>query len=327
MLASIGDTWRLTVNKSTGAYTVTPNNSQYGLVAESGTLTRTASGDFVTYTLANKISLTQDTRTAALSGSMTVGSQTATVSGSPYQVSNASKLAGVYTFMGTTRDKVGGSNAEFFAGQLLISTDGATATLCIGGKVDSSGNCVDVDTTNTTTPEKGVVALSKDSSTNGGFYKMTVIGSDNQSHDWGNLLVQNGDLGTVLLIDRFGNGDNGSSSTVRVGNFYAVKSQTLKGSEFQGTWKCGTSGGTATVVAGTDQATITNPNETPSTWSEVLSYNTVNASNDSKLTFAGFMTSQVSGDPSSAVLVLPLSASLAVVENQSTKGIGLCSKQ
>lgn len=117
VLASIGDTWRLTVNKSTGAYTVTPNNSQYGLVAESGTLTRTASGDFVTYTLANKISLTQDTRTAALSGSMTVGSQTATVSGTPYQVSNASKLAGTYTFMGTTRDKVGGSNAEFFAGQ------------------------------------------------------------------------------------------------------------------------------------------------------------------------------------------------------------------
>ena len=94
VLASIGDTWRLTVNKTTGAYTVTPNNSQYGLAAESGTLTRAVSGDFVTYTLANKISLTQDTRTAALSGSMTVGSQTATVSGTPYQVSNASKLAG-----------------------------------------------------------------------------------------------------------------------------------------------------------------------------------------------------------------------------------------
>ena len=95
VLASIGDTWRLTVTKDTGAYTLTPNNSQYGLTAESGTLTRTVSGDFVTYALANKVDLKQDTRTGALTGSMTVGSQSATVSGTPYQVANSSKLAGI----------------------------------------------------------------------------------------------------------------------------------------------------------------------------------------------------------------------------------------
>lgn len=327
VLASIGDTWRLTVTKSTGAYTLTPNNSQYGLTAESGTLTRTVSGDFVTYTLANKVDLKQDTRTGALTGSMTVSNQTANVSGTPYQVANSSKLAGIYTFMGTTRDKVGGSSPEFFAGQMLISTDGATATLCIGGQVDTSGNCIDVDKTDTKSPEKGVIAIAKDTGANGGFYKLSVTGSDNLIHDWGNLLVGNGDLGPVLLIDRFGNGDSGTSSTVRVGNFYAVKSQTLKGTEFKGTWKCGTSNGTATVVAGTGQATITNPNENPSTWSEDLSYNTVNASDNSKLSFAGFMTSQVAGNPSSSALILPLSASMAVVENQSTRGIGICAKQ
>lgn len=338
VLASIGDTWRLVVdidaiNTSNGSttYTLTPNNSQYGLTDESGTLTRTVDGDFVTYTLDNKIDLKQDTRTGALTGSMTVvsqtsGTKTATVSGTPYQVADSSKLAGVYTFMGTTRDKVGGANAEFYAGQMLISSSGTTATLCIGGQVDASGNCIDVDKTDTKTPEKGLITIAKDTGPNGGFYKLQVTGSDNQVHDWGNLMVGNGDLGTVLLIDRFGNGDNGTSSTVRVGNFYAVKSQTLKGSEFQGTWKCGTSNGVATVVAGTGQATITNPKEAPSTWSEDLSYNTVNASNNSKLSFAGFMTSQVSGDPSSSVLILPLSASMAVVENQSVNGVGICSK-
>lgn len=327
VLASIGDTWRLTVTKDTGAYTLTPNNSQYGLTAESGTLTRTVSGDFVTYALANKVDLKQDTRTGALTGSMTVGSQSATVSGTPYQVANSSKLAGIYTFMGTTREKVGGSSPEFFAGQMLISTDGATATLCIGGQVDTSGNCIDVDKTDTKTPEKGVIAIAKDTGANGGFYKLSVTGSDNLIHDWGNLLVGNGDLGPVLLIDRFGNGDNGTSSTVRVGNFYAVKSQTLKGSEFNGTWKCGTSNGTATVIASTGKATITNPNENPSTWSEELSYNTVNAWDNSKLTFAGYMTSQMPGEPSSSVLILPLSVSMAVVENDSTRGIGICAKQ
>ncbi|MBO8383475.1 hypothetical protein IDZ91_06975 [Pseudomonas aeruginosa] len=45
--------------------------------------------------------------------------------------------------------------------------------------------------------------IAKDTGANGGFYKLSVTGSDNLIHDWGNLLVGNGDLGPVLLIDRF----------------------------------------------------------------------------------------------------------------------------
>ena len=324
VLASIGDTWRFTVNKTTGAYTLTPNNSQYALAQESGTLTRTLSGDVVSYALANKISLTQDTRTGALMGSMTVGSQTASVSGTPYQVADASKLSGIYTFMGTTRDKVGGGNAELIPGQLLISNDGSSATLCIGGQVDSSANCIDVDQSDGKAPEKGVISISKDTGTNGGFYKLTIMGSDNQMHDFGNLLVSNGNLGTVLLIDRFGLGNSGVSNTIRVGNFYAVKSQTLKGTEMDGTWKCNTTNGTATLVASGTTNNISNPNETPSSWTEVLTYNTVNSSNNLNLNYPGFMISTYN---SSSALLLPLSASMAVVENQSVNGIGICIKQ
>ena len=321
VLASIGDTWRLTVNKSTGAYTLTPNNSQYGLTAESGTLTRSESGDVVTYSLANKISLTQDTRTGTLTGTMTVGSQTANVSGTPYQVANASKLAGIYTFMGTAKNRSNGQYADFMAGQLQVSADGTTMTICVGGKVNASGNCDQVDPSGTT-PEKGVLTMTKVTGNNGGFYHLTSA-SNNVQQEFGNLMVGVGDLGAVLLIDRFGLNQDGVS---RVGNFYAIKSQTLNGTEFDGTWKCGTSNGTATVVASHTTATITNPNETPSTWVEALTYNKVNANDNSKLNFPGFMTSEVSGSTDSAVLLLPLSASMAVVENQSTKGIGICSK-
>lgn len=320
VLASIGDTWRLTVTKSSGAYTLTPNNSQYGLTAESGTLTRSESGDFVTYSLANKINLTQDTRTGTLTGSMTVGSQTANVSGTPYQVANASKLAGIYTFMGTAKNRSNGQYADFMAGQLQVSADGTIMTICVGGKVNASGNCEQVDPA--TTPEKGVLTMTKVTGNNGGFYHLTSA-SNNVQQEFGNLMVGAGDLGTVLLIDRFGLNQDGVN---RVGNFYAIKSQTLNGTEFDGTWKCGTSNGTATVVVNRTTATITNPNETPSTWVEALTYNKVNASDNSKLNFPGFMTSEVSGSTDSAVLLLPLSASMAVVENQSTNGIGICSK-
>lgn len=323
VVASIGDTWRLVINKTTGAYTLTPNNSQYGLAAESGTLARTTSGDFVTYVLANKVSLTQDTRTGALVGSMTVGSQSAQVTGTPYQVSDASKLAGIYNFMGTTRDKIGGGNRNFHAGQVLISSNGASATFCVGGLVDSSGNCTDADTTDGKSPEKAVLALGKETGSNGGFYKMTVTGSDNQSHDFGNLMVQNGNLGTVLLVDRYGNGDNGVSSTVRLGNFYAVKSQTLKGSELDGKWKCQTTNGAANLTVNGTTNAIVNPTETPSSWTETLSYNKVNAANGALISIPGFAVSTYEGQ---GVLVLPLSASLFAVEADSVHGVVMCAK-
>jgi hypothetical protein len=324
LVASIGDTWRLSVVKATGAYTLTPNNSLYGLTQETGTLARTVAGDLVNYVLANKVNLSQDTRTGALVGTMTVGSQTATVSGTPYQVSDATKLAGTYTFMGTTRDKGTSASPEFFAGQILISSDGATATFCVGGKVDSAGGCLDVDTTDTNTPQKATINLVKETGTNGGFYKMTAVGSDNQAHDWGNLMVQNGNLGTVLLIDRFGNGDNGTSSTVRVGNFYAVKAQTLAGTELDGSWKCGTGNGTATLAINGTTNAVSNPNETPSSWNEALSFNSVNSSNGGLVSFPSYV---VTTYQNSGSLILPLSASLMAIENQSVNGISLCSKQ
>lgn len=325
VVASIGDTWRFVVNKATGAYTVTPNNSQYSLTAETGTLTRTVSGNFVSYTLANKLSLTMDSRTSTLSGLMTVGAQTASVAGTPYQVASASALAGKYNFMGTTRDKVGGANAEFFAGQLLVAANGTTVKLCLGGQIDDNGNCVQVDPAKT--PEPASLNISKNNNANGGFFKLSGLGPDNVQHDWGNLMVGNGDLGTTLLIDRFGYNNNGVGSTPRVGSFYAVKVQTLASNAFNGSWSCKTPSGTATLDVDGTRNTITNPDETPSTWIEYLSYNNVNSVANTKIPFPGFATSEVQGEASSAVLVLPLSSSLAAVELQSINGVVVCSKQ
>ena len=327
VLVSLGDTWRLVVNKSTGAYTLTPIDSLYGLAAESGTLARTVSGDFVAYVLANKLSLAQDSRTGALAGSMVVGGLSAQVTGTPYQVADAAKLAGTYNVMGAVRNKVGGGDREFIAGQIQIASNRASATFCVGGLVDAAGNCTDVDSTDGKLPEKAVIALTKvtgSGGNNGGFYKMRITGSDNQSHDFGNLLVQNGNLGTVLLIDRYGQNQSGMGNTLRVGNFFAVKAQTLAGTEIDGSWACQVTSGTANLsIKGTANAVV-NSAETPGTWTETLAYNRVNAASGALLAAPGFVVSTYQGE---GVLALPLSASLLVFEADSVRGIAVCAKK
>lgn len=324
LVASIGDTWRFVVTTSTGAFTVTPNNSQYGLSAETGTLTRTVSGDFVTYTLANRVSLVQDTRTKSVSGSMTVGGQTASVSGTQYQLgSSIASLAGTYNFFGSSRNlTASGGNywPEVLGGQILVNADG-TGKLCANGKYVGS-TCTSIDVSQNGAQEVNA-RFTKDSTADGGFVKVEIWGANTNAWlNFGNLMIHPGDLGAAFMLDHFGINDEG---VARVGNFFAVKAQTVAaGSAMNGTWKCDTPSGTATLVVSGTSNTITSPNQTPSTWTETLTFNKVSTSNNTLIDMPGFGVTTAS-DGFGAVF-LPLSSSIAVVEHDSVSRVGLCYK-
>ncbi|MCO8393909.1 MULTISPECIES: hypothetical protein [Burkholderia cepacia complex] len=310
LAADIGDTWRLTVDTKTGNYQVVPNNSQYGVATESGTLTRTVLGNFVNYTLAGKISLYQDLQTKTISGTMTVGSKSASVAGSPYQVANMTALAGTYNFLGTTRDPQGGTPATFLGGQLQINSDGATGTYCLAGTVSSSG-CNQIDPAKPT--EKHNLTLSKDA--NSGIITMKLDGAV-----FGNVFVQAGDRGPVLVVDHYA-----TVAPLTVGNLYAVKTQALQGNEFDGSWLCSYFGNLVGTLK--NSGTTINVTQGNSSWQETLTLNKVNGAS-SMYDFTGMATSTKNGENqlTSGVLVLPLSASLAVIENDGKHAISVCTR-
>lgn len=310
LAADIGDTWRLTVDTATGNYQVVPNNSQYGIATESGTLTRTVLGNFVNYSLAGKISLYQDLQTKTISGTMTIGGKSASVAGSPYQVGDMAALAGTYDFLGTTRDPSGAVATKFLGGQLLINSDGATGLYCVAGKVSSSG-CQQVDPAKAT--EQHALTISKDA--NSGIIVMKLDGAT-----FGNVFVQAGDRGPVLVVDHYT-----TAAPITLGNLYAVKAQTLQGNEFDGSWLCSYFG----QLVGTlkNSGTTINVTQGASAWQETLSLNKVNGAS-ALYDFNGFAVSAQNGtDPvSNGVMVLPLSSSLAVFENDGKHAIDVCTR-
>lgn len=322
MVASIGDTWRFAVNKSTGAFTVTPNNSMYSLSTETGTLTRTVSGDFVTYSSPNRINLIQDTRTKSVSGSMTVGGQTASVAGTQYQLGNTiASLEGTYNFLGSSRNRNPSSGnywPEVMGGQLKINSDG-TGKFCASGKFVGS-TCTAIDLS--AAAEEVNARFTKDTTPNGGFVKVEIWSTvTNGWLNFGNLMIHPGDFGPAFMIDHYGPNEEG---VTRVGNYFAVKAQTLSTSNVNGIWKCDTPSGAATLTINGTLASINSPNETPATWTETLSFNKVNSDNLSLVDLAGFMN--MAGTNNQGSVILPLSSSIAVIEHNSASRVGICYK-
>ncbi|MGU4699138.1 hypothetical protein K6L09_20945 [Burkholderia cepacia] len=310
LAADIGDTWRLTVDTTTGNYQVVPNNSQYGIATESGTLTRTVLGNFVNYSLAGKISLYQDLQTKTISGTMTIGGKSASVAGSPYQVGTMTALAGTYNFMGTTRDPQGGTPATFLAGQLQINSDGATGLYCVAGKVSSSG-CQQIDPARAT--EQHALTITKD--VNSGIIVMKLDGAT-----FGNVFVQAGDRGPVLVVDHYA-----TVAPLTVGNLYAVKTQQLEGNEFDGSWLCSYFGNLVGTLK--NSGTTINVTQGSSAWQETLTLNKVNGTS-AMYDFTGMAVSTQNGQNplTSGVIVLPLSSSLAVIENDGHHAISVCTR-
>ena len=313
VVADIGDTWRITLNVHTGAYNIKVMNTQFGLQSQSGVAVRTVSGNLVTYTAnaPEKFVLVIDTRTKSIAGNVTLGGRAATVAGTNYAASDLSKLAGIYSYFGSQRDVVDGSNGEFLAGQLRIAANGATATICDGGTIDTSDNCTRVGTRELS---KETVTLTKNPAT-------ALIDVKINGTNFGILNVKAGNRGPVLLIDRFGFNNSGAGAVRRVGNIYAVKPIRLTGTELDGNYTCSFSGADVTTSTAAGINVTYTDFEPRQVSREVLNYNQL-ATTGQILNFDGVVTTGVPGESiAEKVNLLPLSSTLFAVESDLSTGL------
>jgi hypothetical protein len=313
LVADIGDSLTITFNTATGGYSAKVDKTQFSFGDGVGTFNSSNSGNFTTYTLgSDNYKLVVDNRTKSIAGNMpmtTTSGTTKTFSaaGTGYQISDLSKLAGTYNFAYNTRNQSNGQSNDKGMGQLKISSDGATATLCTSGTVNASNTCDAVATG--LTPELNTLALTI---SNG------LITASNGGTEWGKLRVHTGDLGLALIIDRYG--VNGSG-VLRVGALYAVKAQTLAAGSGDGTWSCNRLGvATSTItVSGT---TLTNTPVGGSAQNGTLQYNQA-GTGSSLVSIPGFVA-MGSNDTN----FLPLSSSLLVANYiaDSTQALTVCRK-
>jgi hypothetical protein len=243
LVASVGDSWRLLINRTTKKARVKVLKSDYGLSGDSADedIDITIAGN--TMAVASKtgsnINVVVDTRTKNVTGKLTVttGSttKTSTVSGTGYSVSTLSSVAGDYAFVGRTYCYQGSttsspactdtpSGKDFAVGTLRVNSTGDTALICPESIITSDTVCTNPDDQSTSTPE--AVSITTE---NG----IKVMKKGSQS--FGSLQVVPGDLGTVLLIDKSG---PNSASGLSTGVFAARKLNALAGNEFDGSWSC-----------------------------------------------------------------------------------------
>jgi hypothetical protein len=321
--ADIGDTWRITFNTATNAYSIEVLNTVYGLTSRSagatGSYISTTTGNLTTYALSGSAgSVSIDSRTKDISGKMTIGGKSSTVMGTSTAVSDLTKLAGDYNFLGASRNVSNGGSPESLAGQVKINSDG-TATICVNGTF-TTGSCAAVETSQTA--EGVALELRKETGTGRIFVDFATAQYQNEK-TMGIINVQAGDLGPVLIIDRFGHSPEG---TLRTGVFYAVKAKQLTGVDADGSWKCSKNGiDTASLVIKTENGTTTNTvTSTGYNATETLMWNKVVTTGTSQKTINGFAVSVASNG--SGANLLPLSSSLAVVSGDGYS-LNVCRKQ
>ena len=327
--ADIGDTWRITFNTATNAYSIQVLNTVYGLGSSSagatGVYTSTTTGSLTTYALSGSAgSVSVDGRTKDISGKMTIGGKSSTVMGTSTAVTDLTKLAGVYNLLGAARNVLNGGSPDSLGGQIKINSDG-TATICVDGTF-ATGACVAVEATHSAQAVALELRQATDSATG-----ITKIYLDFVTPEYlnekimGIINVQAGDLGPVLIIDRFGHSPEG---TLRTGVFYAVKAQQLNASDFDGTWKCSKYGldGTTLVVKTSNGSTTNHVTSSDYDAIENVIFNKVATSNGtSQTSINGFAVSVASNG--NGVNALPLSSSLSVVESGNGSALTTCRKQ
>jgi hypothetical protein len=306
LVATIGDSWRLTVdtsNPSAPTFTLTVQATQYGLTSTSpAPVTKSVNGAFVTYT-GQGLNVTVDTRTKTITGSATVGGKASSVTGTGYSATDGTKLAGTYAYVGRTT-QTDGSYPYLAAGEFNIASDGATVTVCQNGTFN--GTSCTVVGNNTLTTLNLTMA-----------YNASVPGFEVKENGTpvGIARVAAGDRGPVVLIDWA----DTTGSPVRTGILGGVKLATLAGNEFNGSWVC--SDGTTPTVSGTAvtdggaQFTL-DYNELPvqtTTGYSIMNFNG---------TAAVMQGSTFIGD-----FVLPMSSSVAMYGKFGTSFLAVCAHQ
>jgi hypothetical protein len=326
LIADIGDTWQLVLDKAQNKFTLSIVQSAYGLVntgngvhTEGTFAQKSTSGTRTTYTLTPTggaaTELTTDSSTKTIAGNLKVGGLNATVSGTAYKATDLSKLAGVYNFIQAAHDTKGTATSisrSTMAGQINISTDGTLGTACVNG-IFSNNTCTAIDGN---TPETRTFKLSLNSEG-----RMVIKQSDDTDFGIATILASN--FGKALIIDQR---NINQENYARTGTWYLAEAKTLSSTAFDGQWRCagqGLNNNTITVTGGTGKATNLSTN---STLDAIFKYDQVSTSTGLK-NVAGFMSGGASTDAvSTYTLFLPLSSTMAINELGGDQLIRVCYK-
>lgn len=308
LVADIGDSWQIKLDKIAKTFDLTVIKSQYGLKAISGTFTSdSTSGSRTSYKLSTISApsigaLITDSSTQSVTGTMTVGDVSASVSGTAKQATELKKLAGTYNFMMATRNLTpsnGNFNRDMAAGQILISPDGTTATMCHGG-VFQNGVCTSLDTS---VPETASLKLALDSG------RISVKVGD---LDFGTATVLASNLGKALQLDQFGLNQEG---VMRTGVAYLAEAKTLDARALNGQWLCTAQGKPWNTLTASGETGSSKNLATGTVMDATFKFNKINTHEGKLLDVAGFISGGARTDGvSDYTLILPVSSTLVVNE-------------
>lgn len=282
VVADIGDTWRLTLDMETGAYTLKVLHTVYGLTDTSGTFTQSTNGSFITLTGASgAFTLLIDERTRTIAGAMAVGGKSATVSGTSYAVpTDVAVLAGTYTMLIAahnipTAPEPGDDPYpvmyQVLPGAVQLRADG-TAVICIQGTgVTPEGLC-SVPNVEGEEPDNapGLPAKLALNATDGEYHVSSQGNEEVEANfDLGILRVQASDFGPMLTLDL--SAENGIGAA---GVTYLAPQRPLAGNEVDGAWQC-SMGGKSTGTVAINGTALQQTDATGAQQTSTLNYNEI----------------------------------------------------
>lgn len=323
LVADIGDSWQLILDKVNKTYTLSVISTAYDLsdtsAGTSGSfVTKSTEGSRTVYALTptggTVTELTTDSSTHSVAGNLTIGGQNATVSGTAFKATDLSKLAGLYNFVRSARNALNGGSPDTGVGQLQISSDGTTATACLGGVFSASGCTQLVDNVET---ESAVFKLGINAS--GRINFNTADGT--ASFGLANLLASN--LGKALMIDQYNTNQEGVK---RTGTWYLSEAKSLSSGVFDGQWRCAGRGADSNSITVTGDSVKAKNLSTGSTLDGVFKYNQAPTASGLK-TLAGFIAGGASTDDLKDYdWFLPLSSTMGIDYMPNDNKVRVCYK-
>jgi hypothetical protein len=323
LVADIGDSWQLILDKVNKTYTLFVINTAYDLSDTSaGTrgsfVTKSTQGSRTVYALTptggTVTELTTDSSTNSIAGNLTIGGKNATVSGTAFKATDLGKLAGLYNFVRSARNARNGEFQDTGFGQLLISSDGKTGTACLGG-VFFASTCTKV--VDDVKAESAVFKLAINAS--GRINFNTEDGT--ATFGLANLLPSN--LGKALMIDQYNTNQEGVK---RTGTWYLSEAKSLTSGVFDGQWRCAGSGADNNSITVTGAGVKAKNLSTGSTLDGVFKYNQVPTASGLK-NLTGFIAGGASTDALSDYdWFLPLSSTMGINYMPNDNKVRICYK-
>ncbi len=325
LVADIGDSWQLILDKVNKTYTLYVISTAYDLGDTSaGTrgsfITKSTDGSRTVYTLTptggtgTGTELTTDSSTHSVAGNLTIGGKNATVSGTAYKATDLSQLAGLYNFVRSAHNARNGESPDTGFGQLRISSDGKTGTACLGG-VWSGNTCSPV--MSTVAAESVMFNLGINAS--GRINFNTADGT--ASFGLANLLPSN--LGKALVIDQYNTNQEGVK---RTGTWYLSEAKSLSSGVFDGQWRCAGRGADSNNITVTGASVKAKNLSTGSTLDGVFKYNQAPTASGLQ-DLAGFIAGGASTDALSDYdWFLPLSSTMGIDYMPNDNKVRVCYK-